>query len=214
MVKIISFDLDGTLTKPDFGDLVWLEGLPKAYANEKNIALSKAKKQLIQAYDEIGKTKREWYDLSYWIKKLHLSIQPQDLLHQYKDRIKAYPEAASVVANLSKSYSLIISSSAMKEFISIELSQSNMSSYFSYVFSSTSDTDTVKKNPSFYKMICSRLNISTDDLIHVGDSKRLDYESPRKIGITSFYLQRDKQSKKQFYVSSLKEFENRITQQL
>ena len=213
MVKIISFDLDGTLTQPDFGDLVWLDGLPKAYANEKKIPISLAKKQLIKAYDTIGKTKREWYDLSYWIEKLHLSIKPQDLLNQYKHQIKPYPDALSVVANLSKKFTLIISSSAMREFISIELKQSKLDSYFSFVFSSTSDTNTVKKNPSFYKMICSTLNISPEKMIHIGDSKRLDYESPRKNGITSFYLKRDKQSKQQFYVSSLKEFEKKIIEQ-
>lgn len=213
MVKIISFDLDGTLTQPDFGDLVWLDGLPKAYANENKIPISLAKKQLIKAYDTIGKTKREWYDLSYWIEKLHLSIKPQDLLNQYKHQIKPYSDALSVVANLSKKFTLIISSSAMREFIYIELKQSKLDSYFSFVFSSTSDTNTVKKNPYFYKMICSTLGISPEKMIHVGDSKRLDYESPRKNGITSFYLQRDKQSKHQFYVSSLKEFEKKIIEQ-
>ena len=210
MIEVISFDLDGTLTQPDFGDLVWLDGLPKVYANEKKIPFSSAKKQLINAYDSIGKTKREWYDLAYWIEKLNLSIQPQDLLNQYKDEIKTYPEVTSVVRNLSKKYTLIISSSAMREFISIELMQSKLKSYFSNIFSSTSDTNTVKKNPDFYKMICSKLGISTTNIVHVGDSKRLDYESPRKIGITSFYLQRNKPSKDPFYISSLAEFEKKI----
>jgi putative hydrolase of the HAD superfamily len=210
MIEVISFDLDGTLTQPDFGDRVWLDGLPKVYANEKKIPFSSAKKQLIDAYDSIGKTKREWYDLSYWIEKLNLSVQPPDLLNQYKDEIKTYPEVASVVRNLSKKYTLIISSSAMREFISLELMQSKLNSYFSNVFSSTSDTNTVKKNPDFYKMICSKLGISTTNIVHVGDSKRLDYESPRKIGITSFYLQRNKPSKNPFYVISLAEFEKKI----
>jgi putative hydrolase of the HAD superfamily len=207
MVRIISFDLDGTLMQPDFGNMVWLEGLPRIYAREKNIHFAAAKKELMQAYDQLGKERREWYDLLHWIKKLHLSITPQDLLAIYKKFIKPYPETKEVVSNLSKHYSLIISSSAMKEFITMELEQTGLRQYFSHIYSSTSDTDYVKKNPAFYRMICSRLQISPSELVHVGDTKLLDVDAPRKIGIISYYLNRETVSEKRYVIRSLKELE-------
>ena len=210
MIKVISFDLDGTLMHPDFGNKVWLEGLPTVYAKEKHIPLNRAKEKLITAYNSIGQTRKEWYDLTYWIKKLNLSIKPLDLLQEYKAYIKPYAESFSVVSHLAKQYQLIISSSAMREFITMELTESKMSSFFSHFFSATSDTDSAIKNPSFYKQICSKLKIVPTEIVHVGDTKLLDYDYPKEIGMIPFYLQRGRNSRNPFIIHSLKEFEKQI----
>ena len=52
MIKLISFDMDKTLVKSTYADLVWLEGFPKIYALEKKIDLEKAKQFLLEKYDE------------------------------------------------------------------------------------------------------------------------------------------------------------------
>jgi putative hydrolase of the HAD superfamily len=92
----------------------------------------------------------------------------------------------------------------------VQLTQTKLRTYFDKVFSSTSDFHTVKKVTDFYAMICKKLNISPLEMIHVGDHKEFDYLSPQKLGITSYYLDRKKNTKGQYVVSDLKQFEKKI----
>jgi len=207
MIKIVSFDLDGTLMKSTFADLVWLEGLPQIYSNENQIDVEKAKVILKKEYDEISDYQPEWYDLSYWFNHFNLRSDWKKLLEKYRYSIESYPEVPGVVRRLFKKFDLIIISNAKREFIEIELEESKIRKYFSYVFSSTSDYHKVKKIAGFYSMICDQLNISPDEMIHVGDHEEFDYQIPRRAGITSSYLNRDRISNIEFVVSNLDEFE-------
>jgi len=211
MIKTISFDLDDTLIKRTFADSVWLEGLPKIYAEEKNIDFEEAKQHLLKEYDEITDKRIEWYDISYWFTRFNLKHSWKKLLKNYKHVIEPYPETEDVLKRLHEKYDLIIISNAKKEFIDIELEESGLKKYFTHVFSSTSDFHKVKKIAEFYLMICDKLKIKPNEMIHIGDHEEFDYNTPKKIGITSFYLNRNKTNKGKFTVSNLKEFEERIS---
>ena len=206
----ISFDLDGTLMKPGFGDKVWLEGLPRIYSMTHNLSFETAQDQLLSAYDAIGDSRREWYDLSYWISSLNLNITPRELLKNFSSYIQTYPEVPEIIKRLSKEYMLIISSAAMKPFIKIELQTSQLYEYFSYFFSATTDTNTVKKDPLFYKMIVKELHCEPHEIIHVGDNKEFDFLSPMNAGLHAFYLDRTNKENGSNIVNSLNEFEKQI----
>lgn len=213
---ILSFDLDGTLMKPGFGDKVWLEGLPRIYADTHHLDLSKAKEELLNAYDTLGNTRREWYDLSYWIQKLNLDVTPNELLDKFSSYIQPYQEVPALIKKLSKTHMLIISSAAMKPFITIELQTAKLSSYFSNFFSATSDTKTVKKDPYFYQMITKKLNCKPKEIIHVGDNFEFDYVSPKKAGLYAVYLNRSNKTKEKQdqSITSLNELEDHIKKYL
>jgi HAD superfamily hydrolase (TIGR01549 family) len=211
MIKIISFDLDSTLIKRTFADGVWLEGLPKIYAEEKNVNFQEARQHLLKEYDEITDKRIEWYDISYWFTRFNLEHSWKKLLENYRHVIEPYPETEDVLKKLHKKYDLIIISNAKKEFIDIELDESRLKKYFTHVFSSTSDFHKVKKIAEFYLMICDKLNIKPSEMAHVGDHKEFDYQVPKKVGIQSFYLDRDRTSNGKFVVYNLEEFEERIS---
>lgn len=210
MIKIISFDLDSTLIKRTFADGVWLEGLPKIYAEEKKIDIKEAKQFLLSEYDRIGDNRIEWYDISYWFTRFNLKHSWKKLLENYKHVIEPYPETEDVLKRIYKKYDLIIISNAKKEFIDMELEESGLKKYFAHIFSSTSDFHKVKKIAEFYIIICDKLKIKPNEMIHVGDHKEFDYLVPKKVGIPSVYLDRDQTSNGEFVVSNLKEFEKRI----
>ena len=214
MIKIISFDLDGTITKSTYADLVWLEGLPKIYAQEKGVNLEQAKQYLKKEYDEIGDDKAEWYDLEYWFNRFHLQYNWGELLENYRYAIEIFPEVPSVLRRLYKRFDLIIISNAKREFIEIELEERKLRKYFTSVFSSTSNFHKVKKVTDFYSMICNKIGINPNEMIHIGDHKEFDYNIPKNLGIKSFYLNRDKTNKGEFIVCNLKEFEKKINTQL
>jgi len=210
MIKVISFDFDGTIVNHSFADAFWLEGVPALYAKQHHVDVETAKKYLFEEYEKIGDNRIEWYDPGYWFDRFDLRTDWKKMLLQYRKHVEIYPEATSVLKRLSTDYTLIISSNAKKEFIDVQLKQAKLTGCFSKVFSSTSDFHTVKKVSDFYAMICKQMNIMPEEMIHVGDHKEFDYLSPQKLGITSYYLDRKKNTTGSYIISDLKEFENRV----
>jgi putative hydrolase of the HAD superfamily len=210
MIKVISFDFDGTIAKHTFADAFWLEGVPALYAKQHHVDVEAAKKYLFEEYDKIGDNRIEWYDPGYWFDRFDLQADWEKMLLKYQKNVEIYPEVPSVLKRLSASYILIVSSNAKKEFIDVQLRQSKLSGYFDQIFSSTSDFHTVKKVTDFYAMICKKLRIQPQEMIHVGDHKEFDYLSPQNLGITSYYLDRKENTTGNHVVSDLKQFENKI----
>lgn len=213
MIKVISFDFDGTIAKKTFADAFWLEGVPALYATQHHVDVKTAKKILFKEYEKIGDNQIEWYDPGYWFNRFNLPADWRKMLYEYRRSAEIYPEVPSVLKRLSNKYKLIISSNAKKEFIEIQLTQTNLHGYFSRVFSSTSDFHTVKKVTGFYAMICKKLNITPQEMIHVGDHREFDYLSPQKIGITSYFLDREKFTTGPQVISDLEQFEKEIQKQ-
>lgn len=210
MIKIISFDFDGTIVKHTFADAFWLEGVPSLYAKQHHVGIETAKKHLFEEYEKIGDNRVEWYDPGYWFDRFDLRTDWKKMLIDYRHNVEIYPEVPSVLKRLSKHYRLIISSNAKREFIDVQLKQAKLHTFFHHVFSSTSDFHTVKKVTDFYAMICEKLTIKPQEMIHIGDHKEFDYLSPQKLGITSYYLDRKKQTTGVYVVSDLKQFEEEI----
>lgn len=210
MVSLLSFDLDGTIVKSSFADAVWLEGLPRAYAHATGKSFETAKKELLEEYDRIGQERLEWYDPAYWYKRFNIPGDWRQLLHQHRATIDCYPDATAVLPRLARHYPLIISSNAKREFVDIELQDLQIRDCFTHIFSSTSDYHTVKKVTEFYLMICEKLHLPPEDIIHVGDSKRFDYDSPRAAGITAYYLDRTGKDTGPYTIHTLFEFEKVI----
>jgi len=210
MISIISFDLDGTLVKPSFADAVWLEGLPRLYAQTSGKDVETAKRELFAEYDRIGQERLEWYDPAYWFERFHLPGDWRTLLHQHKASIDCFEDATVVLPRLARHYKLIVSSNAKREFVDIELQELQIRDCFTQIYSSTSDFHTVKKVTEFYTMICQKLGVSPSEIVHIGDSKRFDYDAPRDAGITAFYLDRSGKETGPFIVHTLFEFEEKL----
>ena len=96
-IKVISFDMDGTLIKSNFADLVWLDGIPRIYSEQYKIPFEKAKEKFILEYDKIGKDRIEWYDINYWFNKYHLNIKVDDLFKKYEDYLEFYPDVENIL---------------------------------------------------------------------------------------------------------------------
>lgn len=188
MIRIISLDMDGTLVNSRFVDKVWMEGMPRLYAERTGLDLPAAREYVIGEYMKIGSDHLEWYDLKFWIDKFGLSIGKEELLELYEDEIEVYPEVEEVLELLSENYELVVTSNAAREFIDIELD--GLQGYFREVFSATSDFREVKKSPLLYGAICAHLDARPFEVLHIGDHYSYDYESALDAGLDALFPDR------------------------
>lgn len=213
MSAVVSFDLDGTLADTRYVNHVWLEAIPRLYAERNDMLLDEAKEYIIGEYEAVGQDALEWYDITYWLDVLDLNIGWRELLTRRVDLLRPYPEAPGVIHRLHRSHMLIITSNAAREFIEIETAELGLTERFAHIFSAVSDFGRTKKHPDVYRDICSRLDVAPEDIVHVGDSYAFDYLAPREIGITTYYLDREGSAAGDHVVPDLRIFERRLHEQ-
>jgi HAD superfamily hydrolase (TIGR01549 family) len=210
-VKVVSFDLDGTITDTSFVDSVWLEGIPRLYALKNGISFEDARNSVMNEYGKVGRERLEWYDLSYWIGRLGLQVSHREVLSSFKHRIRIFTEVPEVLEKLKDLDSrVIVVTNARREFVDLELEKTKIGHYFERVFSSTSDFGLIKKSVGLYRKVCVICDISPEEVIHVGDDLLFDFEVPRKLGIRAFYLDRSGEHSGDYVVNSLRELTERL----
>jgi FMN phosphatase YigB (HAD superfamily) len=99
---------------------------------------------------------------------------------------------------------------ARREFVDLELEKTKIGHYFERVFSSTSDFGLIKKSVSLYRKVCSICGVPPEEMVHVGDDRRFDFEVPSKLGITAFYLDRTGEHSGDFIVDSLRRLSEKL----
>jgi putative hydrolase of the HAD superfamily len=152
--------------------------------------LSQAQALVMGEYQKVGDGALAWYDIAHWFRYFDLPGGWEDLLNRYAAAVRVYPEVHEVLRRLRRRYSLIVLSNAAREFIDVEMRVGRLRGYFDLVISATTDFGLVKKSPEFYRNICELLGVSPQTLIHIGDHWEFDYQIPRGMGMTAFYLNR------------------------
>lgn len=206
--------MDGTIADMDFENNLWLKEIPKLYAEKHKISIKEAKKVVFSEYRKVGDEDLRWYDVKYWLEHFELKKDFQQLVNDLKHHIKLYPESKDIIKGLSRKHKLIIISNAPRAFLDLKIEVESIKDYFDRIFSITSDFKMIKKGENVYKEICKILKIKPEELMHIGDHYKFDYQVPRKLNIKAYYLDRKGKRKGKYIVRSLKEFKERISQEL
>jgi HAD superfamily hydrolase (TIGR01549 family) len=211
MVRIVSFDMDGTLIESEYTDWVWHHGIPGLYAEKAGLAFDEAKDFVIREYRKVGEAGIEWYDIKYWFRLFELEMDWRSLMERYTDKIRVYPDVHPLLSRLKGSFRLVLTSNAGREFIDVEMEATGLAGYFDQIFSATSDFREVKKTPRFYQRICEMLKVQPEEMAHVGDHYEFDYLVPRDLGIQAFYLDRSARREGNSVLWDLRDMENRLS---
>jgi len=205
-IKIVSFDVDGTLVKEDFNDLIWQKEIPSLYAQKRGISFEEAEKIIIEDYEKVGERDFRWYSMDFWINYFHLDVRVDEIISKYESRIEVYPEVPSVLEELKEKYPLIIITMMPSEFLIPKLKK--IGNYFKSTFSTISDFGDLK-TPQGYLKICQKLRISPVQLLHIGDQWEADYLSPKKVNINAIFLNRknEKRIRGEWIIKSLGELQ-------
>jgi len=208
MLKVVSFDVVGTLVDFHYEDYVWKEAIPQLYARKRGVSFEEVRDYVLREYDNIGKNDIRWFLPEYWFKHFNLGESPMEVFRSHIDKVRFYPEVPSVLRNLSRKYDLVITSGTTKNIIETMIEK--FRHFFKHIFSPVSDCQEVKKTPQFYEMVCRILEIESCAMVHVGDEWYSDFISPRSIGIKSFYLDRTGEKSGNFVVKDLRELQGRV----
>lgn len=188
MIKVVSFDLDGTLVTQRFGDMVWNHGIPLEFSKKYGIPFDEAKRIIVSEYDSVGEESPLWYDIDYWISRFGLKIDAKELLDRYENFIELRDGATEVLNGLKGKFRLVLSTNASRVFVEKELTYSGLKRFFDFTFSATSDFGLVKKEVEFYRRILESLGVREDEIVHVGDNEIFDYQVPMSLGIFSILV--------------------------
>jgi HAD superfamily hydrolase (TIGR01549 family) len=205
-IRIISFDVEGTLVTTDFSYAVWFEAIPKRYAEKNGINLEQARKAVEEEYSKVGDQRLEWYDIRYWFDKFGLG-PPTPVMQKYQNRVGYYPEVKEVLVSLSGRYKLIAASGSSKDFLRYLLK--GIRPYFSDVYSSITDYHRLKTS-EFYVKICQTLNVKPEQVVHIGDNWQFDFLAPSEIGVRAFHLDRERQANNKNSLASLRELKMQL----
>lgn len=213
MIKIISFDLDGTLLdKEIFDDAFWFEEIPRLYARKNRISLKEAKKFVYEEYNKVGDKNLDWYFPSYWFRYFKLKEDHKAIMKDMRPMSRLFKEVKGILKKLSKKYRLIVITTSTHEMNEIKLETEGLRDYFSDIFSVTSDFMMIKKNPNTFLKIIKKLKIKKNEIVHVGDTYEDDYIVPRKAGIKAILIDRKKKYEGKFIINNLKKLENLINE--
>jgi putative hydrolase of the HAD superfamily len=208
MIRIVSFDADGTLVDRRFMDLFWNRGIPELYARKSGLSFEEAKEEVERMYLSVGETDVRWYLPEYWFSVLGLEERFEDVLRRFEKELRIYPEARDVLESMRRDYQLIVISNAPRQILDFELQR--VGNYFSHSFSSTTDFRQVRKTAVVYREILQRLGVGAEEIVHVGDHWDFDYLAPRKAGIRTYYLDRFGERDGDDVVRDLREFQEKI----
>jgi putative hydrolase of the HAD superfamily len=211
MIKVVSFDLDGTLIDWTFANSLWFEGISKRYAERWRLGQGEALREITRRYDGVGMERLEWYDINYWWKEFELGGSWRDLVEQCQSNVRAYPEVHEVLEELHRRFKIIVITNGARKLAEVEIEHAGLRGYFDRMFSATSDFGLVKKTGEFYSDILKEIGASPTDVVHIGDNWVFDYLAPRDAGIRAFFLDRDGEQSGDFVVRDLREFSRRLS---
>ena len=203
MVKVVSFDVDSTLIDASYANYVWTVAIPQLYAKKRGISFEEASDYVLREYGLIGSNDIRWYLPDYWFNLFNLDENPLEVFRFHLDKVKFYPEVPTILETLSQKYELIIASGGLRKVLELVIEQ--FKHYFTHTFSSLDHR--TRKSLQFYKKICKALGREPEALVHIGDDWYYDFIVPRRIGITSFYLDRTGGKSGKFVVKDLQELE-------
>jgi len=205
-IKVVSFDVDGTLVTPDFSQAVWYEGIPSLHARRNGISFQESRAFVDKEYRQVGDHKIEWYDIKYWFRRFGLGDY-KEVLEDYRHKVSCYPDVTQALSSLSKDYTLIVVSSSTREFLPYLLA--GIEKYFAKIFSSVSDYGQVK-TPELYLEVCRQIGIFPEEMAHIGDIWELDFLAANEAGIKAFHLDRGQERKDGRSLISLIDLEARL----
>ena len=185
MIKVLSLDLQGTLSDSSFSDYFWIELLPQKYAEKFNVSLTSAKEILKDKFEQYGKYDILYYDDKYWSN--YLGFNTLEELEKFDIQPTINNELYELIHNIE--IPKIIISTTTELFIDYEL-KSNVKDFVK-IYSCVDYFKIGGKTKNVFLDVCKELNVKPNEVLHIGDSKSMDFENAKKAGVNAILYEND-----------------------
>jgi putative hydrolase of the HAD superfamily len=205
VLKVVSFDLDGTLIRKGFDDTFWNQLIPEIYARNKSIGFEEAQRFILEEYARVGPDDARWYIPEYWFERFGIDADIHDVLNKVRYHEGIYDDV-KLLSDLSKNYRIVISTNNPRTILEHKLrllGHVNKSIYDT--FSAVSDFNNIVKSREFYSAICWKMRIEPEEMLHIGDDPKHDLEVPASIGIRTVLIDRENNVEGRDIIHSLEE---------
>jgi HAD superfamily hydrolase (TIGR01549 family) len=200
-IKVISFDVEGTMVTTDFSYAIWFEMIPQRYADRWGLSFEEATRKIKREYDSLGDQQIDWYDVQYWFTLFDLG-KADIAMEELQPRVQYYHDTKDVLKQLQGRFTLSVASGSPRPFLKHLLR--DIEHHFSAIYSSTTDFQQVK-TAEFWTSMCRDLGVDPGQVVHIGDHMQFDFIEPSSIGIKAFHLDRDRKSDTTASLHSLSE---------
>ncbi len=184
--KIISFDLQGTISDSSFSDAFWLDLLPELYSQKHCVPLSDAKERLKSESKTFGRYDRRYYDFEHWLKELDAPLSWEERLKRITFTKNFYQGMEELIENASKKFPLLLFSATSHDFINYELG--HLKQRFRWIFSALDDLQCAGKPPRAFSEIAKRIGVDPSNILHIGDDVVMDIKNSQEAGWNAYHF--------------------------
>lgn len=211
MIKCVFFDVGGTLISvtPSVGHIY--SEVAKKHGNKIS------PEDLNHRFKTAWKTKKgsnDGVDKTWWKELVEDVFSPyqwkdkemffEDLYKRFQDKNvwQIFPDAISTLTELKNRGFILAVASNWDSRLPALLADLKLDSFFDHKFISF-ELGTAKPDELFFLTALKRANLRPNEVVHIGDDQENDFESPTKLGIRSFLINRNSPATKPYQLSSL-----------
>lgn len=188
-IKLILFDLDGTLYHAPEFEVMYREALVRTYVERNNVSIETAREVIQNKSDELsnkGAVSSNQLSLEFSISWGGKEIG--ELKHMPFDLIKPNPKLKEFLDHLKRQgYTLAIATNSGKEVVKRILQIIGIEECFDPSLLITRDrVKASKPEPIFYERVLAALGVSPSQIVYVGNDYLKDVEPAENLGVWSF----------------------------
>jgi putative hydrolase of the HAD superfamily len=213
-IRIVCFDLGGTIFRREVDNQIWNEFLPLLYAQENGMDLRSAKRFVYAEYYAAKYIEgvKDWTNIDMWFARLN--IRGSGKLRAYlQGEPLLFEDVLSVLEVLSQDYKIVGLTTGDARIAELKLRAAGVRSYFYRIVSAERDLQVQRRDAQFYALLLKHLSVSAENVVHVGDEYETDFEAPTSVGIPSVLIDREGARNDGTRLTSLQDLPGRIRHQ-
>lgn len=175
----LMLDMDGTLLDLAYDNYMWMEHIPAAYAEQKNLSESDAREHLYATFKRL-EGKLDWYCLDHWSNELDLDVVA--LHREQNGRIGFLPGAQRFLQNVADHHvRVLLVTNSHQHTLDIKTEVTDIVDYFDGVYTSHA-LGHAKEDQSFWHELKKAEDFDRAKTVFVDDNVRV-LQSARDFGV-------------------------------